>query len=235
MSRAGPHRWLFDGWSLFYDRALIQRTTYDPVHRAVLGALRGARVDALLDVGCGTGRLVAALRREHPPARIVGCDFSRGMLGRAAARSPGGAWVQAEAARLPFADESFDALVCTEAFHWFPDPDAALAEFRRVLRPGGVVLVALVTVPFGVVGDLVRVGSELVGAPFHWPTAEALARRFERAGLVVVEQRRIWRLPGAFVLPPVLTRGRRPGPVGPRIDPAGRRSRPGLAWVRASA
>ncbi len=133
------------------------------------------------------------------------------MLERAAERWRGGAWVQADAARLPFENGSFDLVVSTEAFHWFPDPDTVLAELRRVLRPGGTLLVALVTTPFEALGDLVRLGSRVVGAPFRWPTAAGLARRFERAGFVVVGQRRIWRLPGAFVLPAVLTQARSPG------------------------
>ena len=46
-------------------------------------------------------------------------------------------WVQAEAGKLPLADSSFDGVVCANSFHYFRRPEAALAEVRRVLRPGG--------------------------------------------------------------------------------------------------
>lgn len=96
--------------------------------------------EQLLDVGCGTGWLAAGLRRAVPGLSIVGCDLSAGMLGRARAA---GAWplVQAAAGRLPLADGSVDLVVTRGVLHHLPDPAAALAEWRRVLRPGGAVVV----------------------------------------------------------------------------------------------
>jgi SAM-dependent methyltransferase len=103
----------------------------------------------------------------------------------------------------------FDAVVSTEAFHWFPDQDAALAEFFRVLVPGGRVLLALVNTPAEVVSQVAYAGSRLAGEPFYWPTTGQVRRRFEAAGFQVIGQRRVFRLPG-FLLPPVLTQAVRP-------------------------
>jgi len=118
------------------------------------------------------------------------------------------ALVRGDALRLPFAAAAFDAVVSTEAFHWFPDQDAALAETARVLRRDGTLLLGFVNPPLAVIGDVFRLGSRLVGAPLAWPTPAALRRRVEAAGFSVTAQRRIFRVPG-FLLPPVLTEARR--------------------------
>jgi ubiquinone/menaquinone biosynthesis C-methylase UbiE len=205
----GPHRVLFDAWSLVYDAPPVQRLTYRPGQDAVVGALRERAPRRVLDVGCGTGQLAARLRRALPRAEVVGCDFSRGMLRRARARSPEVRWVQGDAQRLPFPDRHFDALVSTEAFHWFPDGAAALAEFHRVLAPGGRLLVALVNPPFEALSASSRVLSRWLGEPFTWPTQGRMRRSVERAGFRVEAQRRIFRLPAPLLFPTVLTEARR--------------------------
>ena len=128
---------------------------------------------------------------------------------------------RADAMRLPLADAAFDAAVSTEAFHWFPDQDAALTEIHRVLRPGGRLLLALVSPPFEFIADAFEVGMRMVGQPLWWTTPSRLAAQVTGAGFRVEHQRRIFRIPG-FLLPPVLTVARRP------------RSFPGRVPVRRS-
>lgn len=210
MPRAGPDRGLFDWWSLVYDAPLVQRLTYRPEQDAVLRRLRESPPARTLDVGCGTGRLAARLRAELG-SPVVGCDFSRGMLGRARARSRGVRWARADAGRLPFADASFDAVVSTEAFHWFPEPRAALAEMRRVLAPEGRLLVSLVNPPLEGLSRAFRTGSRLLGQPFLWPTRPRMRRWVEEAGFRVEVQQRVFRLPAGLALPSVLTVARREG------------------------
>jgi ubiquinone/menaquinone biosynthesis C-methylase UbiE len=142
----GGRRAFFDVWSRVYDLPPIQAAIYHPVHDAVLGELRSHPAPRILDVGCGTGDLTARLHAELTTDLVAGCDFSAGMLEQAAARTRAVRWLQGDATRLPFNDASFDAVLSTEAFHWFPDPDAALREFHRVLGPGGRLMVALVNV-----------------------------------------------------------------------------------------
>lgn len=96
--------------------------------------------DVVLDAGCGTGWLAAGLRRAVPGARVIGCDLSEGMLERArqAGAQP---LVRTDAQRLPLGDHTVDVVVTRGVLHHLPDVGAALAEWRRVLRPGGAVVV----------------------------------------------------------------------------------------------
>lgn len=211
MPSSGPSRGFFDAWSRVYDFPLVQRATYRPVHDAVLRALAAEPCARVLDVGCGTGRLAARLVEAPSVLMVVGLDFSAGMLEQARARlasAEATALVRGDATRLPFADAAFDAAVSTEAFHWFPDQDAALAEIRRVLRPGGRLLLALVSPPFEIVADAFEVGMRMVGQPLWWTTPSRLAAQVTRAGFRVESQRRVFRIPG-FLLPPALTVARR--------------------------
>jgi len=205
----GPRRWFFDLWSYVYDAEWVQRVVYRNEHEAVLAALRHEPPGDVLDVGCGTGQLGRRLRAALPDARVTGCDFSLGMLHRALARDRGVAWVRGDAAALPFRDQAFDAVVSTQAFHWFPAQEAVLREFARVLRPGGRFLLTVVMPPLAAVRRLGAVGSRALGQPFRWMSAADLHRAAAAAGFHVERQRRIFRLPGALLFPPVLTVARR--------------------------
>ena len=200
----GPDRWLFDLWSGFYDIPAVQRAAYWPVHDAVLAALADRPVRRLLDLGCGTGQLADRLQRELRGTRVVGCDFSAGMLAQAARRSRRVRWVRGDAQRLPFANGSFDVVTTTEAFHWFPDQRRALAECRRVLAPNGRLLLAAASPPFAALADAAAAASRVIGQPFRWPTAEEVKEMIAAAGFRVDSQRRIFRLPGVLMMP-VLT------------------------------
>lgn len=206
---SGPKQWFFDAWSRIYDLSPVQFAVYRPAQSAVLAALGSHRVKHLLDVGCGTGLLAARIRRERRSTSVVGLDFSAGMLEHARARGGALPLVRGDGGRLPFRDGVFDAIVATESFHWFPDPDGALAEFRRVLRPSGRLLLALVNPRFALTGHVAYRASRLVGQPFHWPTAAQLAERLRRAGFRIEGQKRLFRFPGVLVFPPMLTVARR--------------------------
>jgi ubiquinone/menaquinone biosynthesis C-methylase UbiE len=210
MSRRGPSRGFFDLWSLVYEQPLVQWLTYRPVHDAVAGALRSLHPRRVLDVGCGTGLLTTRLARALAGASILGCDFSSGMLDQARGHPEPVSWVRGDALRLPFRDASVDAIVSTEAFHWFPDQRRALAEFFRILAPGGHLLVAIVNTPDRNVRTMFRVLSSAVGQPLDWPTRAEMRTLVEGAGFRVESQRRLYRLPAGLLLPPVLTTAVRP-------------------------
>lgn len=176
----------------------------------MLRALRASAVRRVLDVGCGTGQLASRVRRNLPHTRVVGCDFSRGMLSRAARRATPPALVQGNALSLPFRDGSFDAVVSTEAFHWFPDPRQALREFRRVLVPGGRVLVAFVNPPAEWMMRAAEAVSRFALGPAQWPTRAGMREHIAAAGLELVSQRFVLRLPLPFAFPTVLTEAVRP-------------------------
>ena len=109
------------------------------VERLLGRPLRAGEV--VLDPGCGTGWQAAGLRRAAPGVTVVGLDLSAGMLGKARAAGAG-PLVQADATRLPLAAGSVDLVVTRGVLHHLPDVVGALADWRRVLRPGGAVVVA---------------------------------------------------------------------------------------------
>ncbi len=96
---------------------------------------------AVLDVGCGTGEILARLAAKYPPASFVGVDLEEPHLARAAARCATFAervrFEHADALALPFADDAFDLVVCRHLIQAVPDAKRVLAEIRRVVRPGG--------------------------------------------------------------------------------------------------
>ena len=98
--------------------------------------------DRLLDVGCGTGALLYAFSLASPEAELVGIDLSAEMLEVARAKLGSSIELrQGRAESLPFDDESFDLVVSTSVLHYLRRPEAGLAEARRVLKPGGAVVV----------------------------------------------------------------------------------------------
>lgn len=115
------------------------------IEQALLEALP-PRMEAFLDIGTGTGRLLELVAPQA--GRALGVDMSRDMLALARARlaerglAERAAVRQADMYRLPFADASFDAVALQMVLHYAEDPAAALAEAARVLRPGGALLVA---------------------------------------------------------------------------------------------
>jgi SAM-dependent methyltransferase len=115
------------------------REVLEVQHRRIARALGIAPGERVLDLGCGTGRLLASLSR-HAPGRYHGLDLSLGSLQTARRTEPACSCAVGDAEGLPFRDSSFDAVVCNGAAHHFLDLPAALSEIRRVLRPGGTLL-----------------------------------------------------------------------------------------------
>jgi SAM-dependent methyltransferase len=110
---------------------------------AVLDALPLQDGAAVLDAGCGTGALAAAIAARDGAARITGIDLSPAFLAAARDRVPGLRAVAADAARLPLPAGSFDAALSLLVLQFLPDRAAAVAEMARVTRPGGLVAAAM--------------------------------------------------------------------------------------------
>ncbi|WP_424949481.1 class I SAM-dependent methyltransferase [Deinococcus sp.] len=93
--------------------------------------------EALLDVGSGPGHFPGRLHAAGHRGRLVGADLSDGMVQTAQGTYPEVEFVQAGADALPFEGETFEVLTARHMLYHVPSVPAALAEFRRVLRPGG--------------------------------------------------------------------------------------------------
>lgn len=126
-----------------YERYLVP-LIFQPYAADLVGRLPdGVTLSDVLEVAAGTGVVTRELARVLPGgARIVATDLNEAMIEHA--ESLGTArpveWREADAAALPFPDESFDAVLCQFGVMFFPDKVKAFAEARRVLRPGGVFL-----------------------------------------------------------------------------------------------
>lgn len=109
---------------------------YAGTRESLLNFIGDKPVD-VLEVGCGTGHWLAALRSANAIAlhRVVGVEPSMAMIERGS-----GLRVRAVAERLPFPDASFDRIYCVNALHHFKDRTQFFREARRLLRPGGGVM-----------------------------------------------------------------------------------------------
>jgi demethylmenaquinone methyltransferase/2-methoxy-6-polyprenyl-1,4-benzoquinol methylase len=106
--------------------------------QAAAGATRLGAGEVAVDVACGTGALTRDLQALAPEAQVVGMDFSHGMLARA---EPGLRLAAADALALPLAYASVDVVTIAFGLRNLPEPGQGLLEFRRVLRPGGRLVV----------------------------------------------------------------------------------------------
>jgi ubiquinone/menaquinone biosynthesis C-methylase UbiE len=206
MPQVDVHR-LFDRAARVYDTGWLQRALYAAVQERALAELGALGPRSVLDVGCGTGIFAARLDRELVPGGVAGCDLSGGMLAEAAARSRGVGWVRGDSALLPVRSGGFDAVVCTQAFHFFDQP-AVWAEFRRILAPGGLALVGMINPRTEARSQRYnRWSSAAAKTPVNFPTAPAMRRMATDAGFDVTAQHEVdYRL--RRVAPLVLTVGR---------------------------
>jgi SAM-dependent methyltransferase len=99
----------------------------------------------VLDVGCGTGSLAAALAGRRQRGRVAGIDIALPYIAFARSQPDGAAveWAAADAARLPCADRSFAAALAQLSLNFVPDAAAAVREMRRVVQPGGIIAAAV--------------------------------------------------------------------------------------------
>lgn len=119
-------------WSADYDTANPLIAVEEPLVRELLDTLPAGRA---LDAACGTGRHAAYLAsRGH---EVTGVDSSPDMLAIARGKVPAASFAEADLGALPVPDGEFDLVVCALALPHVPDLAPVLAEFHRVLRPGG--------------------------------------------------------------------------------------------------
>jgi SAM-dependent methyltransferase len=191
------------GWDLAADA--YARHWHGPlagVQGELLALAAPAPGEAVLDVACGTGLMAVAVARAVGQAgRVLGVDLADAMVqaSRQRAQDPGAvqaAFERMDAEQLRLPDAGFDLALCALGLMYVPDPDAALRELRRILRPGGRAVLAVWgerahcgwAPLFGIVDAEVR--SEVCPLFFALGQGDALARRCASAGLRVTLQRR---------------------------------------------
>jgi ubiquinone/menaquinone biosynthesis C-methylase UbiE len=189
-----------------YDAQFLQRWVYRPAQDEVVARLRSAGSRRVADIACGTGILADRIERELHLDEVYGVDMSDGMLAQAKARSSQVHWLKGPAEKLPFDDGALDAVVTTSAFHFFDQP-AALAEFHRVLAPGGLVAVATIspTPP-----QALQWLSESRFTPAHSPSPTQMRALFKGAGFTILDQHRVDRPLWTKLVPDLVTFGGKP-------------------------
>ena len=166
------HNRFFDWLSPFYD-GLIRRPEAAR-HQALLNMAKGA---LLLDLGGGTGRVSQHL--AAPGINVVVCDVNRSMLRQT--RHKKGLWpLQADAARLPFADGSIDGILVVDALHHFMEPKRIVDEMLRVLNRDGRLLIEEQDIRQPLI-KLVNMAEKVVGLHSHFLTIQQIKDLFDPA------------------------------------------------------
>jgi demethylmenaquinone methyltransferase / 2-methoxy-6-polyprenyl-1,4-benzoquinol methylase len=201
----GQVRAMFDRIAGYYDRmnSVMTAGLHHEWRRRAVDLAGVGPGDRALDVATGTGDMAIELaRRVGGDGAVVGSDFSEGMLELARKKEPALRWEWGDALELPYADGEFDAATVGFGARNFSDLRRGLSEMRRVVRPGGKVVVLEITTPqrpplswfFDVWFDRVvpvlgRVAGEddaytyLPSSVRRFPQPEGLAAEMESAGL----------------------------------------------------
>lgn len=138
----------FHRWSDRYEASHAQRyltLIHDEVLRMVWSD--ASPPDSILDIGCGTGRLLRKAASRWPHARLVGIDPAEGMITVARRLAQSTTFQEARAESIPLPDDSVDLVLTAVSFHHWKDQLQGLREVFRVLRPGGHFCLADIALP----------------------------------------------------------------------------------------
>ena len=100
----------------------------------------------LLDAGCGPAPMISLLAEKYPDRHYTGLDLTPAMIEQAKKKNiPNAEFVVGDCENFPFEDNAFDAIICSNSFHHYPDPLAFFKSVKRCLRPGGRLVLRDVT------------------------------------------------------------------------------------------
>jgi ubiquinone/menaquinone biosynthesis C-methylase UbiE len=196
----------FTRWSAGYDQSILQWLLFGPSHRVLIKRIRQLAAERplkMLDVGCGTGMFASKVRSAVPNVEVCGVDLVGEMLLKGQPR-----WrlhrghvfpVKGDSERLPFGSATFDVVTCANSFHHYPRQDRAVGEMRRVLRPGGRLMIidGYRDGPWGwFIYDVCVAGVE---GDVHHASAQRFRELMTQAGLQAIAQR-VYRGPAPFLI-----------------------------------
>ena len=114
----------------------------------IAGELEKENYVDLLDCGCGTGPMISLLYEKDPNKHYTGIDLTPRMIEVARAKNLEGVnWVVGDCEDLPFEENSFDVIICSNSFHHYPNPQKFFDSVKRMLRPGGRLILQDYTAP----------------------------------------------------------------------------------------
>ena len=123
------------------DWATLQEPLHVPLWEAMLDAMGAGNDAKLLDAGCGAGGLSALAVQKG--FEVIGLDAADALITIARTRVPGAEFRTGDLEALPFANDTFDAVIAANSAQYAADPVAALSELKRVTKPGGKIAVAV--------------------------------------------------------------------------------------------
>jgi ubiquinone/menaquinone biosynthesis C-methylase UbiE len=185
----------FERRSSTYEDSVMQILFFDRFHHIALDAVpAGIKAESILDIGCGTGRLLRKAAKRWPAARLTGVDPAEGMVEKARRLTPQAQFLVSPAESIPLSDASVDLVFSTLSFHHWQDQAQAVKQVARLLHPGGVFVLVDLLPPLGL-DKIFQHGRQV-----H---PSAVSGMFAQAGLEVEAQRR---MVGHFL---IVTVGRR--------------------------
>jgi len=168
-----------------YENASSQGYFFDRVQRRVLSSAGDeTSPEVIMDVGCGTGRLLRKAKQQYPNAHLIGVDAAEKMIEQAVGFLPEGEFHVAMAEALPLPDKSVDLAFSTLSFHHWTNQAKGISEVARVLRPQGRFLLADIVIPRWL---------SLFIRHFRYNSPARIREMFTRAGLNVELQQQPWR------------------------------------------
>ncbi len=167
----------------------------------ILEELEKEEFNTLLDVGCGTGTMIELLSKKYPDKHYTGLDITPKMIEVANAKKiPNTQFVVGDSENLPFEPESFDAVICANSFHHYPNPQYFFNGVYRVLKPKGRLVLRDYTTNPVMLWMINHIELKLANLFGHgdvciYPLAQ-IKTMCESAGLVVLrqEKHRMFRL-----------------------------------------
>lgn len=112
----------------------------------ILEELEKESFSDLLDAGCGPAPMISLLAEKYPDRHYTGLDLTPAMIEQAKAKHIANAeFVVGDCENFPFEENSFDAIICSNSFHHYPDPQGFFDSVKRCLRPGGRLILRDVT------------------------------------------------------------------------------------------